>query len=92
MGIASLVISIFATILAICSTAPFFGLIAPVGACFALVGIVLAITEFIRSGIRPHRDPEWAAAHLSAAKRGLVTSVLALFWSVGMFVAVKGPI
>ena len=92
MGIASLVIAIFAAITAICTTAPFFGMLGVVGASLSVVGILLAIAEFIRSGIRPHRDPEWAVAHLAAAKRGLITSILALFWSVGMLVAVKGPL
>lgn len=92
MGIASLIVGIFAAITAICSTAPFFGLIALIGVVLSLLGILLAVAEFIRSGVRPHRDPEWAVAHLSAAKRGIITNLLALFWSVGMFVAVKGPI
>ena len=85
MGIASLILGIFAAILAAIATAPCFGMIAVPAALFAFTGLLLGIAEFANVAIRKTRavavDPE----AISAARTGSITNGIALAWSVGLF-------
>jgi hypothetical protein len=90
LGIASLVIGIFAAIGAAITTAPCFGIIAIPTAALALLGLALAIAELIRAGWRRTRGAASDPEANSSARTGALVNGLALLWALGMFFATKG--
>lgn len=85
MGIASLVIGIFAVLGAAVATAPCFGLVALPGALIALLGLGLGVAEFVVSGAKRARGRAVDAESVSAARTGLITNLCALVWCVACF-------
>lgn len=85
MGIASFILGIFAVIGAAVATAPCFGAVAVPGALIALLGLLLAIAEFIVSAAKRARGREIDGETVRAARTGAITNLLALIWCVGCF-------
>lgn len=85
MGIASLIVGIFAVIGAAVATAPCFGIVAVPAAIVALLGLLLGLAEFVVSGTRRARGRAVDAESISAARTGSITNFLALVWCVVCF-------
>ena len=90
MGIASLVIGVFAAILAAIATAPWLGIVALGAAPLGVVGLALGIGELARSGLRRARGSEVDSESVGAAWRGVIVNALAFVWAAGIFATFKG--
>ncbi len=83
MGIASLIVGIFAAIFAAIATAPCFGLVAIPTIFVATTGLLLGLAEFVNVGLAKARSRVVDPESISAARTGTITNSLALIWSVG---------
>jgi hypothetical protein len=94
MGLTALLLAILAFVLAVLGTAPFFNVLMVLGAPVAVVSLVLAVVELVRSGRRRLYDldvPEEQQGYARYAAQALGLDVIATVWMVAIL-ALRGGI
>lgn len=89
MGVASLVVGIFAVIVAGICTAPCFGWLGLLGVPVAITGMGLGIGELFQT-VRGHYKGEEEFPNLRHAATGFALCTVSLAWSVFMLVTKGG--